>query len=89
MCTTATYSSKWDQWWMPKEGTEITYYQFMRKDEVALHSVMFPTCLFVTERNYTFVNHIMTTGLFVLLNLILLKAQFFYFFFIHFELIFI
>lgn len=60
----AVYTEEWRKWWLPENGTKVTYYQFMAKDNVPFHSVMFPACLFATERNYTFVDHIMATGLF-------------------------
>lgn len=63
MSMSAAYTSEWRKWWQPENDTKITYYQFMAKDNVPFHSVMFPACLLATERNYTFVNHIMATGL--------------------------
>lgn len=70
MSMSAAYTPEWRKWWQPENDTKVTYYQFMAKDNVPFHSVMFPACLFATERNYTFVDHIMATGfLFVDLNL--------------------
>lgn len=63
MSMSAVYTSEWHKWWKPEDDTKVTYYQFMAKDNVPFHSVMFPACLFATESNYTFVNHIMATGL--------------------------
>jgi len=62
---TAEYSQQWDQWWMPKDDTKITYFQFMDKNDVEIHSILFSELLFATERKYTLVNHINATGLFV------------------------
>lgn len=63
MSMSAAYTPEWRKWWQPEDDTKVTYYQFMAKDNVPFHSVMFPACLFATERNYTMVNHIMATGL--------------------------
>jgi len=64
MSITGDYTPNWSQWWKPKDETKITYYQFMAKDNVPIHSTLFPACLFATENNYTFVDYIMATGLF-------------------------
>lgn len=65
MSMSAVYTSEWRKWWQPEDDTKVTYYQFMAKDNVPFHSVMFPATLFATERKYTFANHIMATGLFL------------------------
>jgi hypothetical protein len=61
MSITKTYTKQWEKWWRP-EGTSVSYYNFIGKDNVPFHSVMFPSCLLGANRNYTIVSHIMATG---------------------------
>ncbi|XP_050423706.1 methionine--tRNA ligase, cytoplasmic [Adelges cooleyi] len=61
MSMSATYTPEWRKWWQPEKDTKITYYEFMAKDNVPFHSVMFPASLMASEQNYTMVNHIMAT----------------------------
>ena len=50
---------KWESWW--KDPKNIKLYQFMGKDNVTFHSIMFPSCLIGTGENYTKVNALSTT----------------------------
>ncbi|CAK9294564.1 unnamed protein product [Gordionus sp. m RMFG-2023] len=56
---TADYTDDWEQWW--KNPEEVTLYNFMAKDNVPFHSVIFPCCLLGTGENYTLVNHLIAT----------------------------
>ena len=47
------------KWWLDPENVKLT--QFIGKDNVAFHSVMFPGSLMATGDNYTLVNHLSTT----------------------------
>lgn len=58
---TRKYSSEWQQWWQPKDGTKVDYYQFMAKDNVPFHAVMFPATLLAANDNWNLVSHIMAT----------------------------
>jgi methionyl-tRNA synthetase len=62
MSMTKTYTDKWLNWWKPESETKVTLYQFMAKDNVPFHSIMFPATLFAVNRGYTIVNHLMATG---------------------------
>jgi methionyl-tRNA synthetase len=62
MSITKTYTDQWEKWWRPERNTAVTYYNFIGKDNVPFHSVMFPSCLLGANRNYTLVSHIMATG---------------------------
>lgn len=62
MSITEKYTKEWLQWWQPKLNTEVTLYQFMAKDNVPFHSVMFPATLLGANKGYTTVSHIMATG---------------------------
>ncbi|UYV67368.1 MARS [Cordylochernes scorpioides] len=53
---TSEYTEDWEKWW--KNPEEVELYQFMAKDNVPFHSVIFPSCLLGTEQNYTVVNHL-------------------------------
>ncbi|RZC61832.1 hypothetical protein C5167_023591 [Papaver somniferum] len=48
---TSCYTSDWEQWWKNPENVEL--YQFMGKDNVPFHTIMFPLCLFGTGENWT------------------------------------
>ncbi|XP_063918598.1 methionine--tRNA ligase, cytoplasmic [Zophobas morio] len=61
MSISKAYTENWEQWWRPKPDYKITLYQFMAKDNVPFHSVMFPACLLGANRGYTTVSHIMAT----------------------------
>lgn len=62
MSITKTYTDQWEKWWRPESTTSVSYYNFIGKDNVPFHSVMFPSCLLGTYRNYTLVSYIMATG---------------------------
>ncbi|KAF0303552.1 Methionine--tRNA ligase, cytoplasmic [Amphibalanus amphitrite] len=56
---TAQYTAEWRRWW--EAPGDVTYYQFMAKDNVPFHAVVFPACLLATGRPYTMVSHLMAT----------------------------
>ncbi len=56
----ANYSNEWEKWF--KSPQNIQYYQFMAKDNVPFHSVIFPSCLLGTGENYTLVGHLSGIG---------------------------
>uniref|UniRef100_A0A182YGX9 Methionine--tRNA ligase, cytoplasmic n=1 Tax=Anopheles stephensi TaxID=30069 RepID=A0A182YGX9_ANOST len=61
---TSRYCKEWKQWWQPdtpKSGVKVDLYQFMAKDNVPFHSVMFPASLLAADKGYTLVSHIMAT----------------------------
>lgn len=57
------YTSNYQKWWQPAKDTEITLYQFMAKDNVPFHVVLFPSMLLGCNRGYITVSHIMATGM--------------------------
>lgn len=57
---TANYTPDWEKWWKNRE--QVKLYQFMGKDNVPFHSVIFPCSLIGTGEDWTLVNHISTTG---------------------------
>ncbi|XP_065835291.1 methionine--tRNA ligase, cytoplasmic-like [Oscarella lobularis] len=56
---TANYTPEWDKWW--KNPKQVELFQFMAKDNVPFHSVVFPCSLLGTGDNYTLVNHLSAT----------------------------
>ena len=54
---TACYTEDWKQWWFNPEN--VDYVQFMAKDNVPFHSVVFPATQLGTGKNWTMVNHLM------------------------------
>jgi hypothetical protein len=62
MSITKTYTDQWEKWWRPERNTPVSYYNFIGKDNVPFHSVVFPSCLLGANRNYTIVSYIMATG---------------------------
>jgi methionyl-tRNA synthetase len=51
--------NKWEDWWKNPENVKL--YQFMGKDNVTFHGVIFPSTLLGTGQNYTLVNQMSTT----------------------------
>lgn len=59
---TSKYTKEWRKWWQPKTpDTKVDLYQFMAKDNVPFHSVMFPSTLIGINAGHTLVSHIMAT----------------------------
>jgi len=56
---TAQYTEHWKQWWQNPDNVE--YWQFMAKDNVPFHSVVFPSSLLGTKNKWTMVNRLMST----------------------------
>eukprot|EP00124_Ichthyophonus_hoferi_P000264 Ihof_evm20s9 gene=Ihof_evmTU20s9 len=53
---TASYTDQWKQWWQNPKNVEL--YQFMAKDNVTFHGVIFPASLLATKDNWTYVKMI-------------------------------
>jgi len=56
---TACYTPEWERWW--KNASEVELYNFMAKDNVPFHSVIFPASLLGTGDAFTLVNHLCAT----------------------------
>lgn len=56
---TANYTKEWEKWW--KNPNQVELFQFMGKDNVPFHSVVFPSSLLGTREDWTLVRHISTT----------------------------
>jgi methionyl-tRNA synthetase len=57
---TANYVQEdWEKWWKDPENVQL--YQFMGKDNITFHSVIFPCTLLGSHDPYTMLHHISTT----------------------------
>ncbi|XP_064397702.1 methionine--tRNA ligase, cytoplasmic-like isoform X2 [Halichondria panicea] len=56
---TACYTDRWEEWWKSPENVQC--YQFMAKDNVPFHTVVFPASLLGADDHFTLLNHISAT----------------------------
>ena len=56
---TACYTDEWQKWWQNQEDVEL--YQFMGKDNITFHTVIFPSTLIGSGQPWTKLHHISTT----------------------------
>lgn len=56
---TASYTDEWEKWW--KNPNQVNLYQFMGKDNIPFHTVIFPSSLIGSQQNWTMLDHISTT----------------------------
>ena len=56
---TANYTEDWEKWWRDPDNVKL--YQFMGKDNVPFHTVIFPGCQMGTEDVWTKLHHLSTT----------------------------
>ncbi|KAL1548421.1 methionine--tRNA ligase [Salvia divinorum] len=56
---TSCYTPEWEKWWKNPENVEL--YQFMGKDNVPFHTVIFPSTLLGTGENWTMMKTISVT----------------------------
>lgn len=56
---TANYTNQWEKWWRNPENVRL--YQFLGKDNVPFHSVIFPACQIGTGDVWTQLHHLSTT----------------------------
>jgi len=56
---TANYTKDWELWWRDPEHVKL--YQFMGKDNVPFHTVIFPGSQMGTGDKWTMLNHLSTT----------------------------
>ncbi len=55
---TANYTNDWEKWWRDPDNVEL--YQFMGKDNVPFHSVIFPGSQIGTKERWTMLHHLST-----------------------------
>ncbi|MBN2478136.1 methionine--tRNA ligase [Candidatus Micrarchaeota archaeon] len=56
---TANHTERWKDWWLSPEDTRL--FQFMGKDNVPFHTVIFPSSLIGSGKKWTLLHHISTT----------------------------
>ncbi|CAN6246245.1 unnamed protein product [Urochloa humidicola] len=56
---TASYTPEWEKWWKNPDNVEL--FQFMGKDNVPFHTIMFPSTLLGTGENWTMMKTISVT----------------------------
>ncbi|CAG8319716.1 unnamed protein product [Penicillium salamii] len=56
---TANYTDDWEKWWRNPEDVQL--WQFMGKDNVPFHSVIFPSTQIGTGDKWTMLHHLSTT----------------------------
>ena len=56
---TANYTEDWEKWWRDPENVKL--YQFMGKDNVPFHAVIFPGSQIGTKEPWTMLHHLSTT----------------------------
>ena len=56
---TACYTKDWEQWW--KNPDNVEHYEFMAKDNVPFHGIVFPASQLGTKKDWTMVKHLMAT----------------------------
>lgn len=56
---TANLTEHWEKWWKNPKDVELV--QFMGKDNIPFHTVIFPSTLMGADDNYTLLHHISTT----------------------------
>lgn len=61
---TAEYTDQWRKWWQtPESKTDdsVTLYQFLGKDNIPFHTIIFPATLIGADDNYHLLDHCSTT----------------------------
>lgn len=58
---TANYTPEWRQWWQPAPSKPVSLVQFMGKDNVPFHTVIFPACLHGTGKPWVSLDKLSTT----------------------------
>lgn len=57
--TAKAYPEQWKDWWFDPQGTQL--YQFMAKDNIPFHTVIFPASLLGTGKPWTMLHHLNST----------------------------
>ena len=59
---TANATENWEYWWRDPENTEL--FQFIGKDNIPFHTVIFPSSLLATGEKWTMLHHMSSTEYF-------------------------
>lgn len=58
---TKRYTKEYKKWWQPDKDVKVELFQFMAKDNVPFHSVVWPSALIAINQGHVLVSHIMAT----------------------------
>ncbi|KAG6444362.1 LOW QUALITY PROTEIN: methionine--tRNA ligase, cytoplasmic [Manduca sexta] len=61
MSITQSATKQYEKWWKPDKDCEVTLCQFMAKDNVPFHAVMFPATLLGVNEGHVLVKHLYAT----------------------------
>ncbi len=53
------FPDTWKDWWL--DAKDVQLYQFLGKDNIPFHSIIFPACQIGSEKNWTMVHHMNAT----------------------------
>ena len=56
---TANHTDDWKKWWFDPENTDL--FQFIGKDNIPFHTVVFPSTQLATGQNWTMLHHMSST----------------------------
>ncbi|KAI0879028.1 methionyl-tRNA synthetase [Hypoxylon argillaceum] len=56
---TACYTNQWEKWW--RNPKDVQLFQFIGKDNVVFHSIIFPSTQIGTKESWTKLHHLSTT----------------------------
>ena len=56
---TANYTKDWERWWKNKADVQLV--QFMGKDNIPFHCVVFPSTLMAADKSWTLLHHVSCT----------------------------
>ncbi|KAL4706246.1 hypothetical protein ACJJTC_017413 [Scirpophaga incertulas] len=58
---TQNATKQYEKWWKPDKEFDVTLYQFMAKDNVPFHTIMFPATLIGINEGHVLVKHLFAT----------------------------
>ncbi|CAG9134282.1 unnamed protein product [Plutella xylostella] len=61
MSITQSATKDYEKWWRPDKECDVKLYQFMAKDNVPFHALMFPAALLGVNEGHLLVHHIYST----------------------------
>lgn len=59
ICDVNTSKKEWESWWLNPD--EVDLFQFIGKDNIPFHTVIFPSSLIGSEKNWTKLHHMSST----------------------------
>lgn len=60
---TKKYHKDYQKWWTKSNDYDVDIFQFMAKDNVPFHAIMFPATILASDTGMNMVKHIMATGM--------------------------